>query len=81
MLGETRDAMADKKIEFTYDESVPDYLVEKGYSVAYGARNLRRLIQREIEDAVATEMVDRRRGNVSKVFVTVVDGKVQVKSE
>ena len=81
MLGETRDAMADHKIEFTYDESVPDYLVEKGYSVAYGARNLRRLIQREIEDAVATEMVDRRRGNVSKVFVTVVDGKVQVKSE
>ena len=81
MLGETRDAMADKKIEFTYDESVPDYLVEKGYSVAYGARNLRRLIQREIEDAVATEMVDRRRGNVSKVFVTVVGGKVQVQSE
>ena len=81
MLGETRDAMADKKIEFTYDESVPDYLVEKGYSVAYGARNLRRLIQREIEDAVATEMVDRRRGNVSKVFVTIGDGKVQVQSE
>ena len=81
MLGETAAAMADKNITFTYDESVPDYLVEKGYSVAYGARNLRRLIQREIEDAVATEMVDRRRGNVSKVFVTVVDGKVQVQSE
>jgi ATP-dependent Clp protease ATP-binding subunit ClpA len=55
--------------------------VEKGYSVAYGARNLRRLIQREIEDAVATEMVDNRKGNVSKVFVTVVDGKVTVQSE
>ena len=81
MLGETAAAMADKNIELTYDESVPDYLVEKGYSVAYGARNLRRLIQREIEDAVATEMVDRRRGNVSKVFVTVADGKVQVRSE
>ena len=80
MLGETAQAMADKKITFTYDESVPDYLVEKGYSVAYGARNLRRLIQREIEDAVATEMVDHRRGNVTKVFVTVVDGKVQVQS-
>ena len=81
MLGETAQAMADKKITLTYDESVPNYLVEKGYSVAYGARNLRRLIQREIEDAVATEMVDNRRGNVSKVFVTVVDGKVQVQSE
>ncbi|MBP3653838.1 MAG: ATP-dependent Clp protease ATP-binding subunit [Oscillospiraceae bacterium] len=81
MLNETREAMASKNIAFTYDESVPDYLVKKGYSVAYGARNLRRLIQREIEDAVATEMVDNRRGNVSKVFVTVVDGKVQVQSE
>ena len=81
MLGETAQAMADKKITLTYDESVPDYLVEKGYSVAYGARNLRRLIQREIEDAVATEMVDNRKGNVSKVFVTVADGKVTVQSE
>ena len=81
MLGETAQAMADKNITFTFDASVPDYLVEKGYSVAYGARNLRRLIQREIEDAVATEMVDRRRGNVSAVFVTVADGKVQVESK
>ena len=81
MLNETRDAMATKGITLTYDESVPNYLVKKGYSVAYGARNLRRLIQREIEDAVATELVDRRRGNVSKVFVTVADDKVLVQSD
>ena len=81
MLGEVREAMANKNITFSYDESVPDYLVKKGYSVAYGARNLRRLIQREIEDAVATEMVDRRHGNVSKVHVTASDDKIQVVSE
>ena len=81
MLSEVSEAMANKNITFSYDESVPDYLVKKGYSVAYGARNLRRLIQREIEDAVATEMVDRRHGNVSKVYVTAADDKIQVVSE
>ncbi len=81
MLGEVQQAMGEKGIDFSYDESVPDYLVKKGYSVAYGARNLRRLIQREIEDAVATEMVDRRHGNVSKVHVSVSDDQIQVKSE
>ena len=81
MLSEVREAMANKNITFSYDESVPDYLVKKGYSVAYGARNLRRLIQREIEDAVATEMVDHRHGNVTKVHVTAADDKIQVVSE
>ena len=78
MLGEVKDAMAEKGIAFHYEESVPDYLVNKGYSVTYGARNLRRLIQKEVEDAVAAEMIDRRKGKVTDVTVSAVDGKIVV---
>ena len=55
MLSELRDVMAEKNHSLTWDDSVLDYLVKKGYSVTYGARNLRRLIQKEIEDAIAAE--------------------------
>ncbi len=81
MLGEVRAAMAEKHIAFHYTDDVLDYLVKKGYSVTYGARNLRRLIQKEIEDAVATEMIDRLRGNVHDVTVSVAEDKIQVQAE
>ncbi|MDY4105311.1 MAG: ATP-dependent Clp protease ATP-binding subunit [Oscillospiraceae bacterium] len=81
MLAEVQEAMAAKGITFRYDESVPDYLVKKGYSVTYGARNLRRLIQKEVEDAVAAEMIDRRKGNVTDVTVSVVEDKVVVEAK
>ena len=80
MLKEVTAAMADKGIAFHYTQDVPDYLVKKGYSVTYGARNLRRLIQKEIEDAVATEMIDNRKGKVTDVTVGVSDGKIAVTS-
>ena len=81
MLAEVQEAMAAKGITFRYDESVPDYLVKKGFSVTYGARNLRRLIQKEVEDAVAAEMIDRRKGNVTDVTVSVVEDKVVVEAK
>ena len=78
MLGDLRAAMAERAMELTWDESLIDYLTEKGYSITYGARNLQRLIQKEVEDAIATEIIDRRQGAVSRVGLTVKDGKVMV---
>ena len=42
MLGELRDAMREKDIAFTWDDSLEEYLTKKSYSLTYGARNLRR---------------------------------------
>jgi ATP-dependent Clp protease ATP-binding subunit ClpB len=70
--------MAERGMTLTWDESVIDYLTEKGYSAVYGARNLQRLIQKDIEDAIATEIVDKRRGAASQVGLTVRDGEVTV---
>ncbi len=57
MLEELRDALSARKITLTWSDNVPGWLVKKGYSVTYGARNLRRLIQKEIEDPSAEAVI------------------------
>ena len=57
MLEELRDAMQTRNISVRWTESVVDWLVKEGYSVTYGARNLRRLIQKKIEDPAAEQMI------------------------
>ena len=78
ILGELRDVMEEKKIAFSWDDSVISYLVEKSYSVTYGARNLRRQIQKDIEDAIAAEIVDKRRGQVRAISVSAEGGQVVI---
>ena len=58
MLQELQDSLAEKGIVFTWQDSLLDYLVKKSYPAAYGARNLRRLIQKELEDAIASRIID-----------------------
>ncbi len=78
MLEDLRTAMAERGTALTWDESVIAYLAEKGYSAVYGARNLQRLIQKDIEDAIATEIIDHRKGAAKTVGLTVQDGKIVV---
>jgi len=78
MLNELRDSMAEKPIELRYDESLVDYLTEKSFSQAYGARNLRRLIQKEIEDRIASEMINNFSKPVKQVGLTAVGGEIQI---
>ena len=58
MLTELRQALSERGIDFTWDESVIDALVKKSYSVTYGARNLRRTIQKELEDPIAQKIIE-----------------------
>ncbi len=81
MLDELRDVMSAKNIAFTYDDSVVDYLAGKSYSLTYGARNLRRTIQKEIEDRIAGEIVDKYHGRVSRVTLSAPDGAIIVAAE
>ena len=81
MLGEVRDIMTEKGLGFSWDESVIDYLVKKSYSLTYGARNLRRTIQKDIEDEMASVIVDRGAGGVKAIRLRAEDGKVVVEAE
>ena len=58
MLTELKTALSERGIAFTWDESVIDALVQKSYSVTYGARNLRRTIQKELEDPIAQKIIE-----------------------
>ena len=81
MLSELRDVMAEKNIALTWDESLIDHLVKEGYSVTYGARNLRRLIQKQIEDAIAEKLIAGRNTQVSAILLSAADGKVEIETK
>ncbi len=70
MLGELDAVMKEKNIAFSYDESVLDYLVKKSYSAAYGARNLRRQIQKDLEDPIAAKLIQRYADPIAMVSLT-----------
>ncbi len=58
MLKDLAATLQEKGIFLSWDNSLLDYLVKKSYSAAYGARNLRRLIQKELEDAIASRLIE-----------------------
>lgn len=78
MLDEVKAVLEGKNLGLVWDKSMIDYLVEKGYSVTYGARNLRRLIQKEIEDVIAEKLIEKRGTEVRTVSLSASGGKVTV---
>ena len=80
MLQELQEALATRNIVLTWAEDVPALLVRKGYSVTYGARNLRRLIQKEIEDPAAEAVIsftaDNPGTSASAVTLSVADDQI-----
>ena len=78
MLGELVTSLGDKGITFTYDDSLVEFLVEKSFSRTYGARNLRRTIQKELEDPMATKIIDSYEHPITQVKATVEDGAIRL---
>ena len=67
MLQELKATLAEKDIAFSWEDSLLDYLVKKSYSATYGARNLRRLIQKELEDAIAARLIESYQSPVTRL--------------
>ena len=78
MLTELKDGLSEKGLELTWDDSVIEYLVKKSYSAEFGARNLRRTIQKDIEDKIASELIDNYASAPSRVGVSVINGEIRV---
>ena len=81
MLSELKDVMAEKNITLSWDDSLIDHLVKEGYSVTYGARNLRRLIQKQIEDGIAEEIISNRNTRVKSIMLSAPEGKVEIEAK
>ena len=77
---ELQKSLEDKGLHFTWDEDVEDYLVKKSYSATYGARNLRRTIQKELEDVMAAQIIDSYEHPVTQIHASMEDGKLVVRS-
>ena len=81
MLAELRSSLADRGLQLTWDAAIRDYLVKKAYSVTYGARNLRRTIQRELEDPISERIIDSFEHPISAIHISVAEDTVTVEAK
>jgi len=81
MLAELRDSLSARGLTLTWEEEVRKYLVEKAYSVTYGARNLRRTIQKDLEDPISEKIIDSFEAPISSIHIAVKDGAVVVTAQ
>ena len=81
MMNEMKTVLKDKGIEFIYDENTPSAIVSKMDGNIRGARALRNVIRRNIEDKVSTLMIDNHGTVINKIFVTSTDNDIQVTFE
>ncbi len=78
MLGELRDSLKNRGLTLTWDDGIREYLVKKAYSLTYGARNLRRTIQRDLEDPISEKIIDSFEKTISSIHIQVENGEIQV---
>ncbi|HUA33725.1 MAG TPA: ATP-dependent chaperone ClpB [Candidatus Binataceae bacterium] len=80
-LGSLRKRLEERKIELELTDKSRDYLAENGYDPSYGARPLKRLIQRELETALARKLISGEVRDGSRVTVDVGARGLEFKSE
>ncbi len=78
MLEELKTSLSDRGLTFTWNEDVRKALVKKAYSVTYGARNLRRTIQRELEDPISEAIIGSFEAPICALTATATDDQITV---
>ena len=78
MLKELQDSLASRGLKFTWENSIRDLLVKKAYSVTYGARNLRRTIQKDLEDPISEAIIDSFEHPISAIHIRADGEKVHL---
>ena len=78
MLSELKDSLTDRGLTVTFSEGVREYLVKKAFSVTYGARNLRRTIQKELEDPISEKIIDSFESPISEICVTIEEDNLKI---
>ena len=78
MLGELKASLSEKSISLDYTDEVPALLAEKSFSVKYGARNLRRTIQTEIEDKASELIISSYDSKISGISIYAENGEIKI---
>ena len=80
MLGRLANFMNEKGTRLTYSDSVLEFIAEKSYSEKFGARNMRRFIEKEIEDKIATLVIDNYQTKLLGIHITNQNNEIQLSS-
>ena len=78
MLRELQQSLAGRGLTLTWDATVREFLSEKAYSVTYGARNLRRTIQQELEDPISEAIIDSFESPIEHIHIQILDQQVKL---
>ncbi len=78
MLKELHDSLTARGLVLSWDEDIRQLLVKKAYSLIYGARNLRRTIQRELEDPISEAIIDSFEHPISSIHIRVEGDSVKL---
>ncbi len=78
MLSELKESLSARGLTLSWEDGVRQYLVKKAYSVTYGARNLRRTIQKELEDPISEAIIDSFEHPISSISLRVEDDSVKL---
>ena len=78
MLSELKDSLTDRGLTVTFSEGVRECLVKKAFSITYGARNLRRTIQKELEDPISEKIIDSFESPISEICVTIEEDNLKI---
>ena len=81
MLRELRESLSQRGLTFQWTEDVRDHLVDGAYSVTYGARNLRRFIQQELEDPISEVIIDSFESPIAGISARMEDGKIRLDTQ
>ncbi len=81
MLKELKESLASRELSFDWTQEVRDHLVDMAYSVTYGARNLRRIIQKELEDPISEAILDSFEKPITGLSAKLEDGKIVLETK
>jgi ATP-dependent Clp protease ATP-binding subunit ClpA len=80
MLGDMKKTLAEKGISFVWTDAASKYVAEKSFSTKFGARNMRRFISRNIEDAVAEKIIAAGQRGVKMISVDAKDDAIVIEA-
>lgn len=81
MLKELEDNLKERGITLQFDTSILDYLTKKSYSIQFGARNLRRTIQKEIEAPISMELIDSYMHPISSITLSAENDQIHISAQ
>ena len=79
MLTNLKEHLFEKDITLSYDKKVTSLIAEKSYSEKFGARNMRRYVERNVEDKIANIIIENYGKTIEKIKLSIKDGEIIAK--